>query len=91
MIVLSVVRALSYQSDVWHPFFALLSSEAVVTIYISIMMANSLHYSCIRPVPMYIVCVFVPVCYSVVIYILQVLSTHKLMLVTYEEFENEVS
>jgi len=40
---------------------------------------------------MYIVCVFVPVCYSVVIYILQVLSTHKLMLVTYEEFENEVS
>lgn len=35
--------------------------------------------------------VCVPVCYSVVIYILQVLSTHKLMLVTYEEFENEVS
>lgn len=29
--------------------------------------------------------------YSEVFYILQVLSTHKLMLVTYEEFENEVS
>ena len=33
----------------------------------------------------------IPEFYSEVFYILQVLSTHKLMLVTYEEFENEVS